>query len=100
MSGEGKVAIPGFCSFTSNARRFPFAKADATSADNRVRSQTEAEKHLYDILSKVTQKPGSVLSSRWSEPSLTVHNVDVSGPGSKWAHSIGLSIAHYVKIRL
>lgn len=62
MGGEGKVAIPGFY--------------------NRVRSQTEAEKQLYDVLSNVTQKPGSVLSSRWSEPSLTVHNIDVSGPGN------------------
>jgi di- and tripeptidase len=60
MGGEGKVAIPDFY--------------------NCVRHQTEAEKQLYDVLSNVTQKPGSVLSSRWSEPSLTVHNIDVSGP--------------------
>ncbi|KAG2340128.1 Zn-dependent exopeptidase [Suillus weaverae] len=60
MDGEGKVAIPDFY--------------------NHVRHQTEAEKQLYDVLSNVTQKPGSVLSSRWSEPSLTVHNIDVSGP--------------------
>lgn len=63
---------------------FRLENPDATSADNHVRPQTEAEEQLYDILSKVTQKPGSVLSSRWSEPSLTVHNIDVSGPGSKW----------------
>ncbi|KAG1749335.1 hypothetical protein EDB19DRAFT_1682039 [Suillus lakei] len=62
MGGEGKVAIPDFY--------------------NRVHPQTEAEKQLYDVLSDVTQKPGSVLSSRWSEPSLTVHNVNVSGPGN------------------
>lgn len=60
MCDEGKVAIPDFY--------------------NCVRHQTEAEKHLYDVLSNVTQKPASVLSSRWSEPSLTVHNIDVSGP--------------------
>ncbi|KAG1743250.1 glutathione degradosome [Suillus paluster] len=60
--GDGKVAIPSFY--------------------DSVRTQTEAEKQLYDILSKVTKKPGSVLSSRWSEPSLTVHNIDVSGPGN------------------
>jgi di- and tripeptidase len=54
-----------------------------TLTDNCVRHQTEAEKQLYDVLSNVTQKPGSVLSSRWSEPSLTVHNIDVSGPRSK-----------------
>lgn len=60
MGGEGKVAIPDFY--------------------NRVRHQTEAEKQLYDVLSNVTQRPGSVLSSRWSEPSLTIHNIDVSGP--------------------
>ncbi|OAX39892.1 glutathione degradosome [Rhizopogon vinicolor AM-OR11-026] len=62
MSDEGKVTIPDFY--------------------NCVRAQTEAEEQLYNVLSKVTQKPGSVLSSRWSEPSLTVHNIDVSGPGN------------------
>lgn len=60
MDGEGKVAIPDFY--------------------DRVRHQTEPEKQLYDVLSNVTQRPGSVLSSRWSEPSLTIHNIDVSGP--------------------
>lgn len=62
---------------------FHVAHSEATSADDRVRPQTDTEKQLYDVLSDVTQKPGSVLSSRWSEPSLTVHNIDVSGPGSK-----------------
>ncbi|KAG1834186.1 hypothetical protein EV424DRAFT_1363232 [Suillus variegatus] len=60
MDGERKVAIPNFY--------------------NPVRHQTEAEKQLNDVLSNVTQTPGSVLSSRWSEPSLTVHDIDVSGP--------------------
>lgn len=58
-------------------------QADVTFIDNPVRHQTEAEKQLNDVLSNVTQTPGSVLSSRWSEPSLTVHDIDVSGPRSK-----------------
>ncbi|KAI5989043.1 glutathione degradosome [Pisolithus albus] len=57
-----KVAIPGFY--------------------ESVRQQTEDEKQLYALLSQVTGSPGSVLSSRWREPSLTVHNLDVSGPGN------------------
>ncbi|KAI6129690.1 glutathione degradosome [Pisolithus croceorrhizus] len=47
-----------------------------------VRQQTEDEKQLYALLSQVTGSPGSVLSSRWREPSLTVHNLVVSGPGN------------------
>lgn len=83
MDGEGKVAIPDFCSFTFTARRSYLGKAKATFTDDRVRHQTEPEKQLYDVLSNVTQRPGSVLSSRWSEPSLTIHNIDVSGPKSE-----------------
>ncbi|KAG6372816.1 hypothetical protein JVT61DRAFT_7223 [Boletus reticuloceps] len=49
---------------------------------DRVRPQTEDEKQLYELLSSVTHSPASVLSSRWREPSLTVHNVSVSGPGN------------------
>ncbi|KAF8967066.1 hypothetical protein BDZ97DRAFT_1804996 [Flammula alnicola] len=46
----------------------------------QVRPQTEDEKELYKLLSEVTQKPASLLSSRWREPSLTIHNVEISGP--------------------
>lgn len=59
---QRKVAIPGFY--------------------ESVRQQTEDEKQLYTLLSQVTRSPGSVLSSRWREPSLTVHNLAVSGPGN------------------
>ncbi|KAF8158262.1 hypothetical protein B0H34DRAFT_657084 [Crassisporium funariophilum] len=47
---------------------------------DRVRPQTEGEKQLYKLLSEVTQKPASLLSSRWREPSLTIHNIEISGP--------------------
>ncbi|KIJ60273.1 hypothetical protein HYDPIDRAFT_117355 [Hydnomerulius pinastri MD-312] len=60
--GQRKVAIPGFY--------------------DRVRPQTEDEEQLYELLSRVAQRPGSLLSSRWREPSLTVHNISVSGPGN------------------
>ncbi|KAF9235175.1 hypothetical protein BU15DRAFT_78272 [Melanogaster broomeanus] len=59
---QRKVTIPGFY--------------------DAVRPQTEEEKQLYELLSRVTQTADSVLSSRWREPSLTVHNVSVSGPGN------------------
>ena len=41
------------------------------------------EKELYKLLSEVTQRPAALLSSRWSEPSLTIHSVEISGPKSK-----------------
>ncbi|KAI0350342.1 Zn-dependent exopeptidase [Trametes cingulata] len=45
-----------------------------------VRPITEEERQLYKVLSSVTQTPASLLAARWREPSLTVHNVEVSGP--------------------
>ena len=53
------------------------------ATDDKVRPQTDAEKELYKLLSDVTQKPASLLASRWREPSLTIHNVQISGPKSK-----------------
>ncbi|KAF8798830.1 Zn-dependent exopeptidase [Phlegmacium glaucopus] len=47
---------------------------------DRVRPQTTEEKQLYKLLSEVTQKPASLLSSRWREPSMTIHNIEISGP--------------------
>jgi len=51
--------------------------------DDRVRPQTEEEKQLYKLLSDITQRPASSLSSKWREPSLTVHNIEISGPRSR-----------------
>lgn len=49
---------------------------------DRVRPQTGEEKRLYKLLSDVTQRPASSLSSKWREPSLTVHNIEISGPNN------------------
>ncbi|KAF8644410.1 hypothetical protein AX16_008471 [Volvariella volvacea WC 439] len=45
-----------------------------------VRPPTEEEMNNYELLSKVTQRPASSLSSKWREPSLTVHTIEISGP--------------------
>ncbi|KAH8114659.1 Zn-dependent exopeptidase [Phellopilus nigrolimitatus] len=47
-----------------------------------VRPQTKKESELYELLSTVTGKSASSFSSKWREPSLTIHNVMVSGPGN------------------
>ncbi|KAH7913441.1 glutathione degradosome, partial [Hygrophoropsis aurantiaca] len=47
-----------------------------------VRSLTKEEERMYSLLAQVTQRSGTILSSRWREPSLTVHNIEVSGPGN------------------
>ncbi|KAF7365438.1 Beta-Ala-His dipeptidase [Mycena venus] len=47
---------------------------------DQVRQQTEAEKELYQRLATITGRPASSLSSRWREPSLTVHSIEISGP--------------------
>jgi di- and tripeptidase len=77
----GAVAEPMFdmvnllAKLTDNARR-----ATIPNFYDRVRPQTEDETQLYNLLSTITQRPASSLSSRWREPSLTVHNIEVSGP--------------------
>ena len=53
--------------------------------DDHVRPLTDEERALYKLLSTITQRPASSLSTRWREPSLTVHNIEVSGPKSKFA---------------
>ncbi|KDQ11164.1 hypothetical protein BOTBODRAFT_35706 [Botryobasidium botryosum FD-172 SS1] len=49
---------------------------------DKVRPQSKEEDELYELLARVTQKPAESLTSRWREPSLTVHNIKVSGPGN------------------
>ncbi|KAJ8090465.1 hypothetical protein PM082_019063 [Marasmius tenuissimus] len=41
---------------------------------------TKEEEGLYEKLSEITQRPASSLFSRWHEPSLTIHNIEISGP--------------------
>jgi hypothetical protein len=71
------VQIPGFCPFSLFQSSI---QPDWFLIDDRVRPQTAEEKELYKLLSDVTQKPASLLSSRWREPSITIHNIEISGP--------------------
>ncbi|KAF5391884.1 hypothetical protein D9757_001619 [Collybiopsis confluens] len=50
--------------------------------DDHVRPQTEVEKELYLRLSDIVKKPPAYLSSRYREPALTIHNIEVSGPNN------------------
>ncbi|TFK70401.1 glutathione degradosome [Pluteus cervinus] len=70
---------------------FDMIKLLATLTDNqrrvqipdfydRVRPQTSEEEGLYRLLSGITRQPASSLVSRWREPSLTVHTIEISGP--------------------
>ncbi|GLB38271.1 putative zn-dependent exopeptidase [Lyophyllum shimeji] len=63
-----------------------------------VRPQTEEEKELYKLLSVVTQQPAASLSSRWREPSLTLHNLEISGP--KNATVIPALVRSQVSVRI
>ncbi|KAJ3868519.1 hypothetical protein EV359DRAFT_77599 [Lentinula novae-zelandiae] len=62
MDRKNQIQIPGFY--------------------DHVRVQTEAEKQLYSRIAAVTQKPASYMASRWREPALTIHNIEVSGPNN------------------
>lgn len=73
------VQIPGFCALSS----LSVFQSNRFLTDDRVRPQTTEEKELYKLLSDVTQKPASLLSSRWREPSMTIHKIEISGPKGK-----------------
>ncbi|KAJ3751466.1 WD40-repeat-containing domain protein [Lentinula detonsa] len=62
MDKQQRIQIPGFY--------------------DHVWPQIEAEKELYSQLATITQKPASYMASRWREPALTIHNVEVSGPNN------------------
>jgi len=76
--GQRRVLIPGFY--------------------DHVRPQTEEEKELYKLLSAVTQRPAASLSSRWREPSLTLHTIEISGP--KNATVIPAFVRSQVSVRI
>ncbi|KAJ7465280.1 hypothetical protein FB451DRAFT_1263169 [Mycena latifolia] len=77
-NGQHEVRIPGFY--------------------DRVRQQTDAEKELYNRLANITGRPAASLSSRWREPSLTVHSIEISGP--KNATVIPGTIKSQVSLRI
>jgi len=62
IDADRKVQIPGFY--------------------DQVRPRTKEEEKLYEMLSEITQQPAALLSSRWSAPSLTIHNIESTGPKS------------------
>ncbi|TFK40678.1 hypothetical protein BDQ12DRAFT_679847 [Crucibulum laeve] len=47
---------------------------------DHVRRETDQEKQIYSLLSDITHRPAASLASRWREPSLTIHNIEISGP--------------------
>lgn len=61
-----------------------------SASDDRVRPVTEDERQLYQVLSGITQRPASLLAARWSEPVLTIHKIEVSGPNSALTRSPAL----------
>lgn len=51
--------------------------------DEHVRPLTREESGLYERIASITKRPAVSLSSKWREPSFTVHNIQVSGPRSR-----------------
>jgi len=50
------------------------------------------------VLSGITQTPASLLTSRWREPSLTIHNIEVSGPRNSTV--IPSTVKSHVSLRI
>ncbi|KAI0029482.1 hypothetical protein K488DRAFT_80144 [Vararia minispora EC-137] len=57
---DGRVRIPGFY--------------------DDVSKQEKEEADLFKVLEEITQSSASSLRSRWCEPSLTIHDIQCSGP--------------------
>lgn len=54
-------------------------------ADEAVRPNTSRELEQFELLSRLTGEPVARLCARWREPSLSVHGLQVSGPGSAYS---------------
>ncbi|PFH53886.1 hypothetical protein AMATHDRAFT_44936 [Amanita thiersii Skay4041] len=65
---------------------------------NQVRPQTEEEKELYQLLSKIAERTPESLSARWREPSMTIHKIEISGP--KNATVIPGSVKAQISLRI
>ena len=79
---QDRVTIPGFCeppvvSLTQSRLR------EYLHIDDNVRSLSDEEQQSYTVLAGITQTPALSLAARWRNPSLTIHNVEVSGPKSR-----------------
>ena len=85
------VQIPGFCKISFPG--FPTHVNISVVTDDNVRPRTEKESDLYNLLSEVTRRPAAALSSRWAEPSLTIHNIESSGPKSTCVYIFRISIS-------
>ncbi|KAF8516831.1 Zn-dependent exopeptidase [Hysterangium stoloniferum] len=49
---------------------------------DQVRPLDPSEQKSYAHLSSITNKPAQSLSSRWREPSLSIHSIETRGPGN------------------
>ncbi|CAE6432865.1 unnamed protein product [Rhizoctonia solani] len=65
---------------------------------DQVRPQPEEERVLYEKIAEVTKTTPTSIASRWSEPSLSIHSLNVSGPGN--ATVIPSSVKAKVSIRI
>lgn len=88
---KNRVQIPGFCK-SHKSSQLPLANTSYVWTDESVRPESEEETSNYELLSKITHKAPAILESRWREPSLTIHTVEVSGPKSESSNSIRHSL--------
>src|SRR5215472_606726 len=91
---QRRVKIPGFCA--SHNVRLRIGLIILYCVDDQVQQQPDAEKELFLRIAQITGRPVSSMSSRWREPSLTIHTVQMSGPQSTFIIAIyiymGISI--------
>src|SRR5258708_11743703 len=75
---NGRISLPSFCTFIFT---LPCIDASITpvSKDDHVTLQTQEEEESYVQLAKLTGIPPACISSKWREPSLTIHSITASG---------------------
>ncbi|KAI0317637.1 Zn-dependent exopeptidase [Amylostereum chailletii] len=65
---------------------------------DHVRPQDQKERELFEHIEEITQSSASHLKARWCEPSLTIHNVEGSGPRNSTV--IPATVTAQVSIRI
>jgi di- and tripeptidase len=80
LSDGGRVSIPR--KFALSLPLKQIIKEVFLDFYDNVRLQSDEERELYQLLEQVTGQSASYLTAKWREPSLSIHSVETSGPGS------------------
>lgn len=71
------------CSYRESTLLISCDETLMLDVDDLVRPETDMERTTYADIAKITGTNAKSISARWREPSLTIHNITVSGSSSE-----------------